>query len=138
MGVVNFAHGAFYMLGAYVGLVVTYQLGLGFWAALLVVPLVVGLAGALTERLLIRPLYSRREYEPLLLTFGLTFVVIESVKFKFGKIGLPFDAPPVLNGAVVAGTFAFPIYLLFLGFASIVVIVGLYLFLEKTDVGLII
>lgn len=138
MGVVNFAHGAFYMLGAYVGLVVTYQLGLGFWPALVVVPVVVGLFGAVVERLLIRPLYSRSEYEPLLLTFGLTFVLIESVKFKFGKIGLPFDAPAALNGAVVAGTFAFPMYLLFLGAAAIVVIVGLYLFLEKTDVGLII
>jgi branched-chain amino acid transport system permease protein len=138
MGVVNFAHGAFYMLGAYVGLVVTYQLGLGFWAALIVVPIVTGLFGAVVERLLIRPLYSRNEYEPLLLTFGLTFVMIETVKFKFGKIGLPFDAPAALNSAVVAGKFAFPMYLLFVGAASIVVIVGLYLFLEKTDVGLII
>src|SRR5438132_1470636 len=99
MGVVNFAHGAFYMLGA-----------------------VVGLVGAAVERVLIRPLYSRSEYEPLLLTFGLTFVVIESVKFKFGKIGLPFDAPPALNGAIVAGKFAFPLYLVFLGVAAIVVI----------------
>src|SRR5947208_6051139 len=107
------------MLGAYAGLVVTYQLGLGFWAALVVVPVVVGLVGALAERLLIRPLYSRSEYEPLLLTFGLTFVIIESVKFKFGKIGLPFDAPSMLNGAIVIGKFAFPIYLLFLGLASI-------------------
>ncbi len=138
MGVVNFAHGAFYMLGAYVGLVVTYQLGLGFWLALIIVPLVVGLIGAAVERVLIRPLYSRSEYEPLLLTFGLTFVVIESVKFKFGKIGLPFDAPPALNGAIVAGKFAFPLYLVFLGVAAIVVIIGLYLFLEKTDAGLII
>lgn len=138
MGVVNFAHGAFYMLGAYVGLVVTYLLGLGFWPALVIVPIVVGLFGAVVERILIRPLYSRSEYEPLLLTFGLTFVLIEAVKFKFGKSGLPFDAPAALGGAFVAGKFAFPMYLLFVGAAAVAVILGLYLFLEKTDVGLII
>jgi branched-chain amino acid transport system permease protein len=138
MGVVNFAHGSFYMLGAYAGLVVSTNLGLGFWPAVFVAPIVVGLIGALAEVVLIRPLYSRSEYEPLLLTFGLTFVVIESVKFKFGKNGLPFEPPAALSSAVISGQFAFPQYLLFLGLASIVVIVGLWLFLIRTDIGLII
>src|SRR6266498_2621407 len=91
MGVVNFAHGSFYMIGAYVGLVV-----------------------AVVERVLIRPLYSRKEYEPLLLTFGLTFVLIEVVKFFFGKIGLAFNAPAGLNDALISGQFIFPKYQLFL------------------------
>jgi branched-chain amino acid transport system permease protein len=138
MGVVNFAHGAFFMLGAYIGMVVTTKLGWGFWPSLIVVPIVGGLIGMVVERVLIRPLYRRTEYEPLLLTFGLTFVMIESVKFIFGKIGLPFDAPPGLNDAIVIGQFIFPKYLVFVGVASIAVIIGLWLVLEKTDIGMII
>lgn len=138
MGVVNFAHGSFYMVGAYVGLVVADRLGAGFWPTLVAVPVVLGLLGGLVERVLIRPLYTRSEYEPLLLTFGLTFVLIEIVKFFFGKLGLPFNAPPVLSDAIVSGRFVFPRYQVFLGLAAIVIIVALWLFLEKTDVGLII
>src|SRR2546428_7558632 len=77
MGVVNFAHGSFYMVGAYVGMVVADRLGAGFWPALVAVPILVGLLGGVVERALIRPLYTRAEYEPLLMTFGLTFVLIE-------------------------------------------------------------
>ena len=138
MGVVNFAHGSFYMLGAYVGLVVVGLLS-NFWLALLVVPLAVGLLGALVERLLIRPLYNRSEYDSLLLTFGLTFVIIELVKARFGKLGQAFNAPPQLADALALGTtFFFPKYLVFLGLAAILVVIGLWLFLEKTDLGLLI
>lgn len=138
MAVVNFAHGSFYMLGAYVGLVVVSRLGGNFWLALVVVPIVVGLVGAGVERALIRPLYSRSEYDPLLLTFGLTFVLIEFIKVLFGKVGLPFNAPAPLADALVFGRLIFPKYLVFLGLAAIVVVILLWLFLEKTDVGLII
>ena len=138
MGVVNFAHGSFYMVGAYVGLVVADRLGAGFWPALVVVPVLLGVLGALVERALIRPLYTRKEYEPLLLTFGLTFVLIEIVKFFFGKIGLAFNAPAGLNDAVVSGQFIFPKYQLFLALAAVAIIVALWLVLEKTDIGLII
>jgi branched-chain amino acid transport system permease protein len=147
MGVVNFAHGSFYMLGAFVGMVIAYGapvmgqrfgLDLGFWPALVAAPIIVGLVGLVVERFLIRPLYTRKEYEPLLLTFGLTFVLIEGIKFFFGKFGLPFGAPPALSGAFVSGRFAFPTYQLFLALAAIVVIIALWLFLEKTDIGLII
>ena len=138
MGVINFAHGSFYMVGAYVGLVVGERLGLGFWPAVIAAPILVGLLGGVVERTLIRPLYTREHYEPLLLTFGLTFVLIEIVKFFFGKFGLAFNAPPALSGAVVSGRFAFPTYQIFLALAAIVIIVALWLFLERTDVGLII
>jgi branched-chain amino acid transport system permease protein len=138
MGVVNFAHGSFYMVGAYVGLVVATRLGAGFWPALIVVPIVVALLGAVVERSLIRPLYGRKEYDPLLLTFGLTFVLIEVVKFFFGKIGLAFSAPAGINDALIAGQFIFPKYQIFLALAAVAIIVALWLFLEKTDIGLII
>ena len=142
MRVVNFAHGSFYMLGAFVALTLAdprwLGLNLGFWPALLIVPIVVGLVGWIVERGLIRPLYGRQEYEPLLLTFGLTFVLIEAVKWRFGKLGLAYNAPPALSDAVVMGNFLFPKYQLFLGGVAIVLIVGLWLLLEKTDIGLII
>jgi len=138
MGVVNFAHGSFYMVGAYVGLVVVGRLGAGFWPALVIVPIVVGLLGAVVERTLIRPLYTRKEYEPLLLTFGLAFVLIEVVKFFFGKFGLAFNAPAGLNDALISGTFFFPKYQVFLALAAVAIIAALWLVLEKTDIGLII
>ncbi|HZO27928.1 MAG TPA: branched-chain amino acid ABC transporter permease [Chloroflexota bacterium] len=138
MGVVNFAHGSFYMVGAYVGLVVVGRLGAGFWPALVIVPIVVGLLGAVVERTLIRPLYTRKEYEPLLLTFGLAFVLIEIVKFFFGKFGLAFNAPAGLNDALISGTFFFPKYQVFLALAAVAIIAALWLVLEKTDIGLII
>ena len=138
MGIVNFAHGSFYMVGAYAGLVVGERLGLGFWPAVVAAPILVGLLGGVVEPTLIRPLYTRQHYEPLLLTFGLTFVLIEIVKFFFGKFGLAFNAPSALSGAVVSGRFAFPTYQIFLALAAIVIIVALWLFLEKTDIGLII
>jgi branched-chain amino acid transport system permease protein len=123
------------MLGAYVGLVVVGLFG-NFWLALLAVPLVVGLVGVGVERVLIRPLYGRSQYDSLLLTFGLTFVVIELVKARFGKLGQSFQAPDSLADALTIGTFFFPKYLVFLGAAAIVVVVLLWLFLERTDVGL--
>jgi branched-chain amino acid transport system permease protein len=138
MGVVNFAHGSFYMFGAYLGLVVANRLGAGFWPALVAVPILVGVIGAIVERTLIRPLYNRKEYEPLLLTFGLTFVMIEIIKFFFGKIGLAFSAPAGINDALVSGQFIFPKYQLFLALAAVIIIVALWLLLEKTDIGLII
>ena len=138
MGIVNFAHGSFYMVGAYVGLVVAERLGGGYWPALIAAPIAVGLLGGVVERTLIRPLYTRKEYEPLLLTFGLTFVLIEIVKFFFGKFGLAFNAPPGINDALIAGRFIFPKYQLFLALAAVAIIVALWLLLEKTDIGLII
>jgi branched-chain amino acid transport system permease protein len=135
MSVVNFAHGSFYMLGAYVALVTVAVTG-NFWLALLVVPLVVGLVGAAVERSLIRPLYGRSQYDSLLLTFGLTFVIVELVKARFGKLGQTFSPPAQLADALSIGTFSFPKYLVFLGLAAALLVVLLWLFLQKTDVGL--
>jgi branched-chain amino acid transport system permease protein len=137
MNVVNFAHGAFYMVGAYVGLVVLRATG-NFWLALLVAPLALGLIGLGAERLLIRPLYRRSEYDPLLLTFGLTFVLIEIVRMIFGSVGLSLSAPAALTGALNVGGYVFPHYSLFIGGLSLALVLTLWLFLTKTDVGLII
>src|SRR5258708_8234139 len=97
--VVNFAHGAFYMVGAYAGL---YMLSLGgnFWICLIAVPLAVGLFGLAVERILIRPLYGRGLDYPLLLTFGLSYGMFERVRTVFRKTVYPFDTPELLQDAV--------------------------------------
>src|SRR5882762_10456650 len=120
MTVVNFAHGSLYMLGAYLGF---FLIGYtkSFWLALVVAPLLVGAFGLLMERFLVRPLYGRSIDDPLLLTIGLTLV-----------------PPPSLAGAVNLGFTHFPLYRLFVIGVTAVVLVALFLFLGKTNIGLII
>jgi branched-chain amino acid transport system permease protein len=137
MTVVNFAHGALYMLGAYFGVfLLTYTKS--FWVALIVAPLMVGALGLLMERFLIRRLYGRSPDDPLLLTFGLSLILVEGVKVFWGKIGLTLDPPRALAGAVDLGFMAFPAYRLFLIAITIAVLIGLYFFLGRTNIGLII
>ncbi|MBX9819333.1 branched-chain amino acid ABC transporter permease [Afipia birgiae] len=135
--VVNFAHGAFYMVGAYVGLFLL-SLGGNFWLCLIAVPLIVGTVGLVVERFLIRPLYGRGIDYPLLLTFGLSYVMVELVRIAFGKSGYPFDTPEILQGAVNIGVGYFPLYRLFVIGIAAAVLLGLWLFLERTSFGLII
>jgi branched-chain amino acid transport system permease protein len=135
--VVNFAHGAFYMIGAYVGLFLL-SLGGNFWLCLVAVPLIVGASGMIVERFLIRPLYGRGIDYPLLLTFGLSYIMVELIRIAFGKSGYPFDTPELLQGAVNIGVGYFPLYRLFVIGAAVAVLLALWLFLEKTSFGLII
>src|SRR5919198_1114729 len=137
MTVVNFAHGSLYMLGAYLGF---FLLGLtkNFWISLVIAPLLVGLFGLFIERVLVRPLYGRSIDDPLLLTFGLSLVLVEAARLIWGKIGLTLDPPAALAGAVNLGFSAFPLYRLFVIAVTLAVLIALWLFLEKTDVGLII
>ena len=137
MTVVNFSHGALYMLGAYLGFTLLRLTG-SFSAALVLAPLLVGVLGLLVERFLIRPLYGRSPDDPLLLTFGLSLVVVESARLIWGKIGLTLDPPRALGGAVNLGFTYFPTYRLFVIAVTALVLVGLWLFLEKTNVGLVI
>ena len=135
--VVNFAHGAFFMVGAFLGV---YSLTLtgNFWFSLLAVPLVTGAIGLVCERFLVRPLYGRGIDYPLLLTFGLSYVLIDVMRFVFGIEGLPSSTPNELKGSVFLGFGHFPLYRLFLIFATAVIVVALWLFIEKTRYGLII
>ena len=137
MTVVNFAHGALFMLGAYFGVfVLTYTRS--FWIALIVAPLMVGALGLLMERFLIRRLYGRSPDDPLLLTFGLSLILVEGVKLLWGKIGLTLDPPRALAGAVNLGFMSFPAYRIFLIGVTVAVLIGLYFFLGRTNIGLII
>jgi branched-chain amino acid transport system permease protein len=135
--VVNFAHGAFFMVGAFLGV---YFLGVtgNFWFSLLLTPLAVGLIGLVTERFLVRPLYGRGIDYPLLLTFGLSYVLIDAMRFVFGIEGLPSSTPAALRGATDLGFGHFPTYRLFLIAITAVIMLALWLFIEKTKFGLII
>jgi branched-chain amino acid transport system permease protein len=135
--VVNFAHGAFFMLGAYVGLWLL-SIGVNFWICLVAVPLIVGGFGLAVERTLIRPLYGRGIDYPLLLTFGLSYIIVELVRIVFGKSGYPVSTPDALQGAVDIGVGYFPLYRLFVMGVTALILVGLWLFLERTRYGLII
>lgn len=135
--VVNFAHGAFFMVGAFLGV---YFLGLtgSFWFSLLLTPVVTGAVGLLAERFLVRPLYGRGIDYPLLLTFGLSYVMVEAMRVLFGIEGMPTSTPAALRGAVNLGFGHFPLYRLFLIGATAAIVLALWLFIEKTRYGLII
>jgi branched-chain amino acid transport system permease protein len=135
--IVNFAHGALFMTGAYVGTYVFMKTG-NFWLCLLAVPLATGMIGLLAERLLIRPLYGRGIDYPLLLTFGLAYVLMDVVRMLFGVQGERFDTPEALQGAVDIGVGMFPLYRLVLIVFTAAVMLALWLFIEKTRYGLII
>jgi branched-chain amino acid transport system permease protein len=135
--VVNFAHGAFFMVGAFLGV---YSMALtgSFWFSLLLVPLATGAIGLACERFLVRPLYGRGIDYPLLLTFGLSYVMVDVMRASFGIEGMPSSTPADLRGAVNLGFGHFPLYRLFLIAATAVIVLGLWLFIEKTRYGLII
>src|SRR2546428_423460 len=136
MTVVNFAHGSLYMLGAYLGF---FLIGYtkSFWLALVVAPLLVGALGFGIERFLVRPLYGRSIDDPLLLTFGLSLVMVETVRLIWGKIGLTLDPPRELAGAVNLGFTYFPLYRLFAPkFAEIMVFIVMALVLLVRPSGL--
>lgn len=137
LGVVNFAHGAFFMLGAYAGLFLFGLTG-QFWACLVGVPLLVGAGGLVVQRVLLRPLQGRGPDDPLLLTFGLSYVMVELVRIVAGKQSIPFDTPQALQGAVDIGIGYFPLYRLFVIAVAAVVMLALWLLVERTRVGLII
>jgi branched-chain amino acid transport system permease protein len=135
--VVNFAHGAFFMVGAFLGIYFQTLTG-SFALSLVITPLVVGSIGMLSERFLVRPLYGRGIDYPLLLTFGLSYVLIELMRVLFGIEGLPSSTPAALRGSVDLGIGRFPLYRLVLIGATAAVVMGLWLVIEKTRFGLII
>jgi branched-chain amino acid transport system permease protein len=135
--VVNFAHGAFFMVGAFLGVYFQTLTG-SFLLSLVITPLVVGAIGLAAERFLVRPLYGRGIDYPLLLTFGLSYVLIEMARILFGIEGMSSSTPAALRGAVNLGFGHFPLYRLVLIAATAVIVAALWLFIEKTRFGLII
>ena len=138
LGVVNFAHGAFYMLGAVVAAVLLDTLGLTLWWGLLVVPVLMFLFGVLVERVLVRWVLSLDHLYGFLLTFGLTLVLVELVKQRYGVSGLPYQRPELLQGRLDLFGVVLPRYQLFVFVFSLVVCVVVWLLMTRTRIGMIV
>ena len=136
--VVNFTHGALYMLGAFAAYLLSASLGISFWWALLIGPVAVGGIGLVLERLLLRWLYHVDILYNLLLTFGLALAIQDAMRLRFGMQGVPYNAPALLQGAVVLGSLAFPTYRMFVLAASLAVCLGTWGIIERTRVGMVI
>jgi branched-chain amino acid transport system permease protein len=138
LGVVNFAHGALYMLGAYAAYSVCTLCSLNFWLALIIAPLVVGIIGMITESTLIKRLYPFPHFFNLLLTFGLMLFIEEGIRVLFSPIGKPFNTPVALVGSTDLGFMLFPKYRIFIILVTAFCAVGIWFFLTKTKLGSII
>ncbi|NLY28267.1 MAG: branched-chain amino acid ABC transporter permease [Alcaligenaceae bacterium] len=135
LNIINFAHGALYMLGAFVAWMGLQYLGLNYWVMLIVAPLLVGLIGIVLERTLIRHLYKLDHLYGLLLTFGLTLLIEGIFRSMYGVSGQPYATPELLRGGVNLGFMFLPIYRAWVVVASIVVCLATWYIIEKTRLG---
>ena len=135
LGIVNFAHGALYMVGAYVAWLSMEWFGLNYWWALLVAPLVVGLLGALIERVFLKRLYQLDPLYSLLLTFGLALIFEGVFRDQFGVSGQQYAVPELLQGATNLGFMILPNYRAWVVVACLSVCLGTWFLIEKTPLG---
>lgn len=137
MGVLNFAQVSFYMLGAYLG----FQLmsWTNYWVALFLAPLLVGLLGAAVERYLLSKVHMRGQVAELLLTFGLSYLILEAVKLAWGVNAVNYGMPRSLNFSIFSiGGISYPAYNVFMMVVAVAIFILLYLLLKKTRIGIII
>lgn len=140
MGIINFAHGIFYMLGAYAGWL-TIQLTGSFWLALLTAPLAVGLVGVLVERGVLKRIYGTKNanFAGVLVTYGLAIMIPDLVRMTFGRPGKPFAIPEVLSGSLFRiGALDVHNYRVFILVVTAALLPLLWLLLNKTNLGLVI
>jgi len=135
LNVINFAHGALYMLGAFAAWMGLSYLGLNYWAMLILGPIAVGLFGIVIERLLLRHLYKLDHLYGLLLTFGLTLLIEGLFRSVYGVSGQPYPTPEVLRGATNLGFMVLPNYRAWVVVASITVCLVTWFVIERTRLG---
>jgi branched-chain amino acid transport system permease protein len=135
LNIINFAHGALYMMGAFLAWMGLEYFGINYWAMLLIAPLIVGVFGLVIERLLLQWLYKLDHLYGLLLTFGLTLVIEGVFRSFFGVGGQPYSAPEALQGATNLGFMILPNYRAWVVVASLVVCLGVWVLIEKTSLG---
>ena len=133
--IINFAHGALYMLGAFVGYLLLVYSGIGFWPSLILAPLVVGLFGIIIERVALSRLYDLDHLYGLLFTFGLALVIEGTFRYYFGASGQPYTMPALLSSGTNLGFMFLPNYRVFIVVASLVVCIATWLLIEKTRLG---
>src|SRR5215470_20387210 len=135
LDIVHFAHGAFYMLGAVLTWFALAQFGIGYWWALLLVPLILAAIGAVVERSLLRRLYRVDPLYGLLLTFGLALVIEGLLRYRYGVSGLPYSIPESFQGAFNLGFMFLPKYRAWVVLAALVISLRTWLVIEKTPLG---
>jgi branched-chain amino acid transport system permease protein len=138
LGVVNFAHGAFYMLGAFGAYVLLDDWGVSFWIALPAVPVALGLVGVVVERLLIRRLAALDPLYNFLLTFGLALILQDLVKREYGVQSQPYPRPSALSGTLDLGLFSYPAYRVFVLVVALAACLLVWYVLSRTRAGVIV
>ena len=135
LGVVNFAHGALYMMGAFAAWIMLDKFGINYWFALLLAPLAVGISGIVIERLFLRHLYKLDPLYGLLLTFGLALIFEGVFRELYGASGQPYNVPELLSGATDLGFMVLPDYRAWVVLVSLVVCLGTWYLIERTRLG---
>ena len=135
LGIVNFAHGALYMIGAYVAYVLLEKFGINYWFALVLSPLVVGAIGVVVERTLLKRLYKIDPIYGLLLTFGLALIAEGVFRYWFDVSGQSYPVPELLEGATNLGFMVLPNYRAWVVVASLSVCLGTWFLIERTRLG---
>ena len=135
LNIINFTHGAQYMMGAFAAWMLLDYAGLGYWWALILAPLIVGVTGIIIERVLISRLYNLDHLYGLLLTFGLALVIQGLFRNQYGVSGLPYSIPPQLAGGQNLGFMFLPNYRAWVVAASLVVCLATWFVIEKTRLG---
>jgi branched-chain amino acid transport system permease protein len=135
LNIINFSHGAQYMMGAFAAYLLLFWTGLDYWAALIIVPLVVGATGIVVERLFLQWLYKLDHLYGLLLTFGLALIIEGVFRNFFGSAGLPYRVPDALTGGNNLGFMFLPNYRAWVIAVSLVVCLGTWFVIERTRLG---
>ena len=135
LNIINFTHGAQYMMGAFVAYLLLNRLGIGYWWALLVAPIVVGATGMVIERLMLSKLYKLDHLYGLLLTFGIALIMEGLFRNEFGSSGQPYPAPAQLTGGRNLGFMFLPNYRAWVIVASLMVCLGTWYAIERTRLG---
>ena len=135
LNIINFTHGAQYMLGAFCAYLLANKLGIGYWWSLLLAPLAVGALGALIERSMLKKLYQLDHLYGLLLTFGLALIIQGLFRNEFGSSGQPYPIPELLTGGRNLGFMFLPNYRAWVILSSLVVCLGTWFVIEKTRLG---
>lgn len=136
--VVNFAHGAMYTVGAFIAYFLLRELGINFWFALVVAPVVAAALGMVLERALIRRLYALDPLYNFLFTFGITLIIQDALRLRYGIQGQPYGTPPGLTGAMNLGAVVYPTYRLFVIVFALAVCAGVWYLVERTRVGMVV
>ncbi|HWS75087.1 MAG TPA: branched-chain amino acid ABC transporter permease [Quisquiliibacterium sp.] len=135
LNIINFSHGAQYMMGAFVSYLALNKLGIGYWPSLIIAPVLVGITGIIIERLMLSRLYKLDHLYGLLLTFGLALIIQGLFRNEFGSSGQPYPIPPELTGGQNLGFMFLPNYRAWVIVASLIVCLATWYVIERTKLG---